>query len=55
MLQARLTSYTVNAVTQGPEALATTRVSLTQKGRDSDVITSAQVYTRQQRVQEAPS
>ena len=43
LLQAKLTNYTVNAVTQGPEALATTRVSLTQKGRETDLITSAQV------------
>jgi len=44
-LQAMLTNYSVNAVTQGPEALATTRVSLTQRGRSTDegLVTSAQV------------
>jgi len=44
-MQAMLTHYSVNAVTQGPEALATTRVSLTQRGRntDDDLVTSAQV------------
>lgn len=44
LLQARLTNYTVNAVTQGPESLAVTRVSVSQKRRDSPaLIKSAQV------------
>ena len=44
-MQATLAHYSVNAVTQGPEALATTRVSLMQKGRNTgeDLVTSAQV------------
>ena len=43
--QAALEHYSVNAVTTGPEALATTRVTLKPRGRiaDQGYITSAQV------------
>ena len=45
VLQAALEHYSVNAVTTGPEALATTRVTLKPRGRiaDQGYITSAQV------------
>ena len=45
VLQAALEHYSVSAVTTGPEALATTRVTLKPRGRiaDQGYITSAQV------------
>ena len=43
VVQAELTDYRVNAVTSGPNALATTRCSLVSKSPFSATITNAQV------------